>query len=160
MKNTFFGLILTALAISGCNIESESSAFQANLTQPKLWTFIQFNVPEEDGKSEDYYYYGNISKNLYEKISANELESGFLLMEDVKYWGNDDIIHDYRDSENSGDLVFRIEDIKRISRLNKEPETGKGSEQFSEDEDEQEQEQEQETPSTSIAQPPNSLGHL
>lgn len=154
MKSTFFGLIITALVISGCNIENESTAFQANLKQPKIWTFIQFNVPEEGGKSEDYYYYANISKNLYEKISANNLASGFLLMEDVKYWGNDDVIHDYRDRENSGDLVFRIEDIKRISRLNKEPETGRGSEQFSEA---QENQQEPEKASEAVGQTPNSI---
>lgn len=154
MKNRFFGLILTALAISGCNIDSESTALQANLKQQQIWTFIHFNVPEEDGKSEDYYYYASISKSLYEKISANELESGFLLMEDVKYWGNDDIIHDYRDSENSGELVFRIEDIKRISRLNKEPETGRGSEQFVEEEKEEEV---KETATEALGQTPNSL---
>lgn len=154
MKNTIFGLILIALTISGCNIESEATAFQANSTQPKIWTFIQFNVPEEGGKSEDYYYYASISKSLYEKISANELESGFLLMEDVKYWGNDDVIHDYRDRENSGELVFRIEDIKRISRLNKEPETGRGSEQFAEEEKE---EAEKETTTEAVGQTPNSL---
>lgn len=136
MKNTFLGLILTAVAISGCNLENESTAFQANLKQPKIWTFIQLNVPEEDGKSEDYYYYAHISKSLYQQISSNNLGSGFLLMEGVKYWGNDDVIHEYKDSENSGDLVFRIEDIKRISRLNKEPITGQGSDQFNEEPEE------------------------
>ncbi|OUR98047.1 hypothetical protein A9Q81_12365 [Gammaproteobacteria bacterium 42_54_T18] len=82
---------------------------------------MQFNVPEEGGEIGSYYYYGNISKELYEKISSNKIKRGFMLLEKVRYWGDDDLVHEYRDKEYSGDLVFRIENLVRIRGINGDP---------------------------------------
>lgn len=121
--------ILVALFVSGCNLD-EIQAAKDNTSEKKVWAFIQFNVPFKNDQIEDYYYYGKISKPLYTKIKGNRIKTGFILLADVKYWGKDDLIHDYADGENKGEIVFRIEDIRRIELVNKRPIAGRGREQF------------------------------
>ncbi|WP_339066663.1 hypothetical protein [Teredinibacter turnerae] len=50
-------------------------------------------------------------------------------MKHVKYW-DDDIIHEFADAESTGELVFRIEHIVKIERINSEPSAGLGMEQY------------------------------
>ena len=116
-------LILAAL-LSGCNIADELCAAEAITDTNNVWAFLHFNVPEESDKSESYYYYGKISKSLYEKINSNTISSGFILMEDVRYWGEDDMVHEYEDNEYSGDLLFRIEHVVRVKILKMDPMLG------------------------------------
>lgn len=121
------------LALIGCNAESEINSFRAMNDSEKIWVFSQINVREEKDDLESYYYYAKISKSIYEAVSNNEIHEGFILLEDVKYWGNDDLIYDYKDTENTGDIVFRIEDIVRLNPVNLEPKPGIGIEQFEEE---------------------------
>lgn len=125
-------LLAIALLLSACSLDEEASALAANGKQPKVWVFAQFNVVEEGDELESYYYYAQISRAIYQQISQNQLNSGFILLENVKYWGSGDVIHDYKDIENSGELVFRIEDIAKLDRVNVEPKVGVGYEQFEE----------------------------
>lgn len=113
--------LLMAITLTGCNLSEEVQAVTENIDSNKVWVFMQFNVPEEGDKIESYYYYAEIAESLYKKINANELSSGFLYMTNVKYWNNDDILQEYKDDESSGELVFRIEDVRRIEKLNQEP---------------------------------------
>lgn len=112
----------------------EVHALNNNLSQEKVWVFAHFNVPEEDQKIDSFYYYGRISKSLYNAIKLNKIKQGFILLDDVMYWGNDDLIHEYADDELEGELVFRIEDIKRIKLVNKKPGTEEDAEQAEEEE--------------------------
>jgi len=122
--------LVILLAISGCDAEQEVTAVNNNLDNEKVWVFAQFNVREEKDDLESYYYYAKISKSLYTQISENKLHQGFILLNDVKYWGKHDVIYNYEDGENSGQLVFRIEDIAKIDLVKVEPIVGKGTEQF------------------------------
>jgi len=58
---------------------------------------------------------------LYQRIADNEIQSGFILLENVKFWCTDDLVHDYADNELSGELIFPIEDIHRIELINQRP---------------------------------------
>ncbi|QKE63338.1 hypothetical protein HNE05_08160 [Aquipseudomonas campi] len=131
MKTTLLLLTLT-LALAGCQLEDETLALEANAKEEQVWTFIQFNVPEEDEGLESFYYYGKVSKSLYQLISANRLQSGFVRLQEMHYWGDDDLIHPYRDLQNSGEMVFRIEDIRSMKLVRKAPTPGLGYEQFEE----------------------------
>jgi len=122
--------LVILLAISGCDAEQEVTAVNNNLDNEKVWVFAQFNVREEKDDLESYYYYAKISKSLYTQISENKLHQGFILLNDVKYWGKHDVIYNYEDGENSGQLIFRIEDIAKIDLVKVEPVVGKGTEQF------------------------------
>ncbi|UUY07346.1 hypothetical protein LRS11_16155 [Pseudomonas sp. J452] len=131
MKTSLLLLTLT-LALAGCQLEDETLALEANAKEEQVWTFIQFNVPEEDEGLESFYYYGKVSKSLYQLISSNRLQSGFLRLQDMHYWGDDDLIYTYRDPQNSGEMVFRIEDIRSMKLVRKAPTPGLGYEQFEE----------------------------
>jgi len=124
----FFGLIAcdtleqeVAAAVNASNDEGE-----------KIWVFTQFNVPEEGDKIESYYYFGEVSESLYSKIKNNQVSTGYLELKNVRYWGSDDLIHEYRDAIYDGNLLFRIEHNVRISVLRAAPIVGKGDEQFDE----------------------------
>jgi hypothetical protein len=129
IKNTIRILLLAAL-LTGCDAYHELSSIGTNAHTDTVWTFTQFNVTEEGDTIDSYYYYGEISKKLYKKISDNQLSTGFILLRNVKYWGTDDLIHSYRSKESDGSLIFRIEDIQKMELIRTEPIAGKGQEQF------------------------------
>ncbi|MEW6993430.1 hypothetical protein AADZ84_04060 [Colwelliaceae bacterium MEBiC 14330] len=123
-------IIILLFSVVGCNAEQEVQALNSNLNNEKVWVFAQFNVREEANGLESYYYYAKITKSLYNEISQNKLQKGFIYLESVKYWGENDLIYDYADGENAGELIFRIEDIAKIDLVKVEPIIGKGIEQF------------------------------
>lgn len=123
-------IIILLFSVVGCNAEQEVQALNSNLNNEKVWVFAQFNVREEADGLESYYYYAKITKSLYNEISQNKLQKGFIYLESVKYWGENDLIYDYADGENAGELIFRIEDIAKIDLVKVEPIIGKGIEQF------------------------------
>ena len=121
--------LFTTLALSGCF--SQASPDTSGET---VWGFFHINIVHEDDDLESYYYYGQVAKPLLEQIQNNEVNKGFILLKNVKYWGNDNIIHLYEDGENTGDLIFRIEDIVKIKLVKNTPVEGQGYEQFEEGE--------------------------
>lgn len=114
----FLSLIV---ALSGCNLSEEAQATSENTTENKVWVFAQFNVETENDGLETYYYYGEISGPLYKKIKANQISSGFIHLDKVKYWDNEDIVREYKDEESAGDILFRIEDIRRLELIDQVP---------------------------------------
>ncbi len=131
MKKVIITLTLVVFLI-GCDVNTKTT-FAADNTDT-MWAWLQINVDEEGDAIESYYYYARIPKNTYEAITNNEISEGFILLQSVMYWGDDDLVHEYRDAESSGDIVFRIEDIKRIAPVVKKPIAGRGYEQFEETE--------------------------
>ncbi|MDQ6989226.1 MAG: hypothetical protein Q9M19_05025 [Mariprofundaceae bacterium] len=125
-------LWLCLLILSSCQLNDETTALVEHVKQEKVWVFAQFNVPEEGDVIDSLYYYGTIPKSLYTLIQDNRIQQGFIVLSEVKYWGQDDLIHAYAGIEHTGELVFRIEDIRRLKLLNAVPKAGLGSEQFDE----------------------------
>lgn len=121
--------IVFLLLSMGCDVKSEVFALNTINDSEKVWVFVHLNVREEDG-IESYYYYAKLSKRMYDAIASNTINSGFLFLEDVKYWGKDDLIYDYKDIQSWGDIIFRVEDIAKMDRVNVAPKSGMGSEQF------------------------------
>jgi hypothetical protein len=126
----YLSIIFVAFALLGCDPVSEIRALEKVSDNKKVWVYAQFNVREDNDGVESYYYYGKVSKSLYDTISQNRLNRGFILLEEVKYWGSDDLLYDYKDRQNSGEIVFRIENIARMAKVNKKPIVGKGFDQF------------------------------
>lgn len=130
---------LLALALGACGsgesakaVQQEWTALDAATRGPSAWVFVQLNVPKEVGGMDTYYYFARVSSPIYERIRRKELERGFITLQDVRYWNNDDRIQAYRDAADSGELVFRIEDIRMISLLRKEPRVGDDYDQHEE----------------------------
>jgi len=114
-------LISFLLLLAACNAGDELSAVSKLGSQERIWAYMQFNIPEENEQIESYYYFAEVSEKLFNQISANQINQGFISLNNVKYWGENDTIIDYADDEYSGNLVFRIENIERIERMNGEP---------------------------------------
>ncbi|WP_417349946.1 hypothetical protein [Ferrimonas sp.] len=134
--------ILIVLTLAGCNPGDEAQTAKSLAGGEKVWVFAQFNVREETDDLESYYYYAQISKSLYEAMANNEVSSGFIYLESVRYWGEDDLVHEYRDSQNSGEIIFRIENAVKIDLVTAEPIAGQGLEQFEEPASKKEQQAE------------------
>lgn len=120
--------VFLLLLISGCDLLDEIESLNAIEDEEKVWVFAQFNIQAESEGLESYYYFGEVSKTIYDGISANRIKRGFILLENVKYWGNDDKVYAYEDEENSGEIIFRIKDIRRMKLVNGEPALGYGYE--------------------------------
>ena len=123
-------LVLMSCTLFACDLVKEADAINENLDAKTIWIFAQINVPQKDNKVEDYYYYARVSESLFQRIKDNEIEKGYIFLEDIKYWGDNDLIYDYADNEDVGSMLFRIEDIRRIRLIKTEPKAGMGSEQF------------------------------
>lgn len=115
---------LLLLLLNACRAGDEIDSLQAVDSNNLSWAFFQFNVPEEGGKMETYYLYGRVAESMLARIADNRIEHGFVFLRDVRYWGNDDTIKAYRDGENTGDLVYRIEDVRRVKIVRNEPKVG------------------------------------
>ncbi len=123
-------LALSLCALCACQSGTDLLSITNSTEDKGQWVFMQLNVAQDNDKFDSYYYYANISSHLYQQIKHNQIKRGFIHLNQVKYWGNDDLIHDYQNNEEQGDIIFRIEDIKKINPINQEPISGLGIEQF------------------------------
>lgn len=116
MRKTAMIIMLLALlnSMSGCKLSDEIESISEFKSSEKIWVFSQINVNRKNNKIEEYFYYGQINKSLYEKIKAQKIKHGFFAMENVRYWANDNKITAFSDDMSSGELLFRIEDIQKI----------------------------------------------
>ena len=115
-------LMLTLL--SACNMRDEVEAAKELQDGKKIWIFAQLNVPKEDNTIEDYYYFARINESLYKKIKDHRIKQGFITFQNVRYWTNDDTIQSIGDEIYADEMVFRIEDIRKIDLVKSEPRIG------------------------------------
>lgn len=112
-------ILLAFLVLSACQFETGDDPV-VEKPERYIWVFAQFNVPEEENKTYSYWYYGKIRESLYESIAHNTIKIGFLLLSETHYWRDDTLIP-YEDDDDTGELIFRIEDIRRITRIKRLP---------------------------------------
>jgi hypothetical protein len=117
-------ILAILFTLSACDLEEKLFPKQPFEDGPKIWTFIQYHVPEKEGGFEDYYYFGLVNENLYQKIKRHEIKDGLIFMEQVKYWNTEDVIESYEDEIYSDEMAFRIEDIIKFELVKKEPVVG------------------------------------
>ena len=120
----WFVLVLALLLLQACNLRDEASALEELDVNDPVWVFAQINVPAENNGLETYYYYGQVNESLYNKIANGKLKSGFINLRNVRYWNSQDTIEEYSDPVDGNDMVFRIEDIRRIRKARIEPKPG------------------------------------
>lgn len=109
--------------LSGCNMD-EIDALSELEDQDKTWVFVQFNVAREGGNIKDYFYFGEMDTSLYNKITSNQIRRGFINLKNIRFWNTDDVIESTEDDLYANEMVFRIEDIKKIDLVKKEPPIG------------------------------------
>ena len=116
------GLIL--ISLTACKLGNEIEAVKEMQDAKKIWIFAQLNVPEENNEIEDYYYFAQINESLYEKIKNQKIKEGFIVFQKTRYWSKDDVIKSIADEIYSDEMLFRIEDIRKIDLVKKEPKIG------------------------------------
>jgi len=116
------GLMLISLA--ACKVGNEIEAVKEMQDGKKIWIFAQLNVPQGNNKVEDYYYFAQINESLYEKIKSQKISEGFIVFQNTRYWSSDDVIKSIADGLYSDEMLFRIEDIRKIDLVKHEPKVG------------------------------------
>jgi len=126
MRNSikYFVLGLAILSLTACKVGHEIEAAKEMQDGKKIWIFAQMNVPKGNNKVEDYYYFAQINESLYEKIKNHKIKQGFILFKNTRYWSSDDVIKSVADEIYSDEMLFRIEDIRKIDLVKNEPKVG------------------------------------
>ena len=117
------GLLFLSL-LSACNPGDEIEAAKEIQDGKKIWIFAQVNVPKEGNTIEDYYYFAQVNESLYKKIKGHRIKQGFIVFQNVRYWTNDDTIKSIGDEIYDDEMLFRIEDIRKIDLVKNEPKIG------------------------------------
>jgi hypothetical protein len=120
----YFILGLMLIMVSACKVGNEIEALKEVQDSQKIWVFAQLNVPQENNKIEDYYYFAQINESLYKKIKNQKIKEGFIVFQKTRYWSKDDVIKSIADEMYSDEMLFRIEDIRKIDLVKKEPKIG------------------------------------
>ena len=116
--------VVILFSLSACNPGDEVEAAKEFQDGKNIWIFAQINVPKEDNTIEDYYYFARINESLYEKIKDHRIKQGFIVLNNVRYWTNDDTIESIGDEIYADEMIFRIEDIRKIDLVKSEPRIG------------------------------------
>ena len=91
--------------------------------QPKdnseVWVFLTIRYDTNKNYNFDYYF-GTVDKDLYQNISENRINQGFITLKNLRYW-NDGKIYIYEDDQNGDSRTYRIEDIKEIELIKGDP---------------------------------------
>jgi hypothetical protein len=86
----------------------------------KTWVYVELEIVTR-GDTSEYYYYGQINQRTLDKLALEENYKGFFVLENVRYYNDQDEIEDYQDSSDSGTLFFRTQDITKIEVLKTDP---------------------------------------
>lgn len=84
-----------------------------------VWVFLTIRYDTNENYKFDYYF-GTVDKVLYQKISENRINQGFITLKNVRFW-SDNKIEIYEDKEDEGTLTYRIEDIRKIKLKKGDP---------------------------------------
>ena len=90
------------------------------IKREKVWVRIEIQQ-ELVRDTTDYYYMGQINKDILDKIDTQRYPRGLFKLSNIRYWNDDDLLQIHA-NENSFDCrYFQIEDIKFIKPLKKDP---------------------------------------
>ena len=57
MKSIKLLLLASLLVFTGCDAKNTFTTIKQSIDEDTIWVFAQINIPVEDDKIEDYYYY-------------------------------------------------------------------------------------------------------
>ncbi|TLX72590.1 hypothetical protein E9993_17285 [Labilibacter sediminis] len=90
------------------------------IKKEKVWVRIELQQ-ELVRDTTDYYYMGQINKDILDKIDVQRSPQGLFKLSNIRYWNNEDLLQ-IHENENSFDCrYFKIEDIQFIKPLKKDP---------------------------------------
>lgn len=90
------------------------------LTGKKIWVYVELQRTIAQDTS-NYFYYGQVSERVIEKIENNPEAKGVFILSDIRFWNDDDLLELYEDTERFGFKAYRLQDIQHISSFKKDP---------------------------------------
>ncbi len=105
-----------ALACIACNLDSTKS----NAHIEKQWAYFELTTESKTDTSE-YFYYAQINKSLLHDIETNPEKKGLFTLSNIRFVNDDGLLELYEDSILSGDIIFRIKDIREIILYKDDP---------------------------------------
>lgn len=109
-------LLLTAFfLLLGCDFAPKTKSN----SKEKQWVSITLESVLHSDTS-DYYYFGQVSKSLFDDLEKNNL-TGFFSLDNIRYVNDSNQLEVYEDSLFWGNRFFKKKDIERIERIKKDP---------------------------------------
>ena len=112
-KYIFISLII--FSFSACIFPNQEQKNYA-----KEWAYVEVQTIYRKDTTNSYVY-GQINKNIIERIKSNSKAKGLFAVENARYVNDDDLLQVYEDKDDSGVLVYRIEHIQSIELFKKDP---------------------------------------
>ncbi len=112
-------LVFLCLMVLFCQVvKDEISKNEDNMES--VWVYVDFAVPDEDTPTY-YHFFGEMEKNIYERITKNKLKKGFITLRNIRYMTLDESIQIYEDDQDKGVVSTRVEYLQFIKLQKGDP---------------------------------------
>lgn len=115
MKNKLL-LIVLSIFLSSCL----NGKYDVGKKDAKVWVYMEIETILKKDTSQNYIY-GQIKKSILDEMRNNPKASGIFFVDNTRYINDDDLLEIYADEKDTGELAFRLEDIKTLDVLKKDP---------------------------------------
>jgi len=115
MKNKLLLVLCTILFFSCLD-----SKYDTSKKESKIWVYLEIETVIKKDTTPTYIY-GQIKKSILQKMQNDPNASGVFFVDNTRFINDDDLLQVYADRKDTGLLGFRIEEIKTIDVLKKDP---------------------------------------
>lgn len=95
------------------------------------WVYLVAQTAMQTDTTE-FFLYGQIKTAIAEDLMGNQKSSGVFHIEKLRYYNDDDLLEIYEDEKDEGLFIFRIQDVRRVELLKKDPVLSMDEEELSE----------------------------
>ena len=108
--------ILIMVTLTSCD---PKAIYREDNCNDQQWVYISIeSFMRKD--STDYFYYGQVSKKLIDRLNKGN-SSGYFVLKNIRYFNDSDKLQLYADSSWMGTKVFRVKDIVKMNLLTRDP---------------------------------------
>ncbi|MFT7345215.1 MAG: hypothetical protein ACI9XP_001809 [Lentimonas sp.] len=126
--------ISAIILLFGIMLVSCGKATKGNKSETKSnlrWVYLVAQTAMQTDTTE-FFLYGQIKTAIAEDLMGNQKSSGVFHIEKLRYYNDDDLLEIYEDEKDEGLFIFRIQDVRRIELLKKDPVLSMDEEELSE----------------------------
>jgi hypothetical protein len=111
----------------GKSTKGSESETKSNLR----WVYLVAQTAMQTDTTE-FFLYGQIKTAIAQDLMENQKSSGVFHIEKLRYYNDDDLLEIYEDEKDEGLFIFRIQDVRRVELLKKDPVLSMDEEELSE----------------------------
>ena len=88
--------------------------------EPKVWVYMEAQtILKKD--TTNAFLYGQIKQSIIEKMQGSSQANGLFFIKNTRFINDDDQLQIYADENDSGILAYRIENVKTLEVLERDP---------------------------------------